>query len=233
MGINILQKIQSFFRSDPSPQFIARQLRKPSGEFAETVAEKMNQVNKPLFDLTCQTLQINDNESILEIGFGSGKFFPRLFQQAEGVQINGIDHSEEMVQEARRKNENLIDSGQLQIIRANSNDIPFSDQSFDKVFCNMVIYFWDQPEDHLEEIHRVLKPGGKFYTGMRSTESMKVFPFVEYGFNLFGVSDWTTLLEENGFENIQTELQSDPEIQLDGKPLRMESICVVATKGGV
>jgi hypothetical protein len=61
---------------------------------------------------------------------------------------------------------------------------------------------------------------------------MKIFPFVEYGFNFFVVSDGATRLKENGFENIQTEVQSDPEIQRDGNLLQMESICRVATKSG-
>jgi hypothetical protein len=69
-------------QSRPDPAFIAEQLRKPSGSFAPNIARKMDHVNEPLFDLTLEPMWLTDNESILEIGFGSGSFFPKIFSGA-------------------------------------------------------------------------------------------------------------------------------------------------------
>jgi len=214
----------------PAPEFIAAQLRKPSGDFAGKVGEKMNRVNEALFDLTLETMQLQNNEQLLEIGFGTGAFFRKLFGYAENIKVSGIDFSDEMVEIAKANNKETIDSGALNIKWGQSEDIPFPDSTFDKVFCNMVIYFWDRPEKHLSEVYRVLKPGGKFYTGMRSRKSMQVFPFVEHGFNLYEAEEWKGMLAENGFTVTDEKIAKDPELDFEGNALCLESRCIVAFK---
>lgn len=226
----ILEQFLSYFRSKPDPQFIARQLREPTGEFAEEVGQNMNRVNEALYDLTLETMQLNDYEKVLEIGFGTGKFFDRLFAAAEGLQVSGIDFSDEMVQTAIENNRDAIDSGSLEIKWGRSDDIPFPDETFDNVFCNMVIYFWDKPEKHLKEVYRVLKSGGTFYTGIRTRESMLVFPFVKYGFNLYETTEWKEILEQNGFSFLKMQSRTDPELEFEGNMLSLESRCIAARK---
>src|SRR5699024_2329621 len=115
----------------PDPELIAQQLRKPSGDFASEVGQKMNQVNEPLYDLTLDVLEPEDNDRILEIGFGTGKFFDKLFARAHGLQLSGIDFSEAMVETAKKHNSEAISSGKLEIKSASSEGIPFPDQTFD------------------------------------------------------------------------------------------------------
>lgn len=238
MKTNILKRFLMLFKSkpemepepEPDPEFVARQLRKPSGDFAQQIGEKMNQVNEALYDLTLGVMQLEEGEKILEIGFGTGKFFGKLISKAKDLQVSGIDFSDKMVEMAKGNNLHAIDSSKLNIKLGRSDAIPFSDASFDKVFCNMVIYFWDQPGKHLKEVHRVLKPSGKFYTGLRTRESMLVFPFVKYGFNLYETEDWIEILGQNGFSYIDTQSRMDTELELKGNKLRLESCCVVAEK---
>lgn len=226
------QRSESSAESEPDPEFIAKQLRRPSGDFASDIGKKMNQVNEPLFDLVLDIMQPEDNNVILEIGFGTGKFFNRLFDRANGLQVSGIDFSEAMVVAAEEHNPETISSGRLNLKRSSSNAIPFADQTFDKVFCNMVVYFWNQPGPHLKEIRRVLKPGGTFLTGIRTRESMLVFPFVEYGFNLYSTEEWKEILDQSGFTVKETHKRSDPELDFKGNKLRLESCCIVADKAG-
>lgn len=228
MKSNNQQSSESPDKAKPDPEFMAQQLRRPSGDFASEVGQKMNQVNEPLYDLTLDVMQPDDNDMILEIGFGTGKFFNKLFARADGLQISGIDFSEAMMEMTKEHNKEAISSGKLKIKQASSDSIPFPDQSFDKVFCNMVIYFWNQPEPYLKEIQRILKPGGTFYTGLRTRESMLVFPFVEYGFNLYTAEEWEEILDRNGFSLTGTHKRMDPELDLEDNKLRLESCCIVA-----
>lgn len=214
----------------PEPEFIAQQLRKPSGDFANKIAEVMDQVNAPLFDLTLQTMNLNEGESILEIGFGSGSFFDKVFRQNDQLKIFGLDYSQEMVAAAQRHNQHAIDANKLTLKQGSSDETPFADQSFDKVYCNMVVYFWDQPEDHLKEIQRVLKPGGEFYTGIRSQDSMQKLPFVDFGFNLYTKEEWVTILESQRFKATKIAEKLDTEMEVEGEMMRMQSICIVAKK---
>lgn len=228
MKPNNQQSSKTTTEAKPDPEFIARQLRRPSGDFASKVGQKMNQVNKPLYDLTYDIMEPQEGDKILEIGFGNGKFFAELLASQSGLQISGIEFSEAMVKAAKEYNRDATFSGTLDVKLGNSDAIPFPDQTFDKVFCNMVVYFWDQPDVHLKEIQRVLKPRGAFYTGIRTRESMMVFPFVEYGFNLYSTEEWEEILLQHGLSLRKTIRRTDPEIEVDGNKLRLESCCIVA-----
>lgn len=211
-------------------KLIAQQLRKPSGDFANTIAEKMGVGNRPLYDLVLDSMEIKDNYSILEIGFGSGFHFPELISKAKNLAITGIDYSAEMTKLAIQNNQSPIKSGRLNLYTGNSDKLPFSEHSFDIVFCNMVIYFWDNPAEHLSEIKKVLKPTGKFYTGMRSRKSMQQFPFTKYGFNLYEVREWKSVLESNGFRVLDEKRGLDPAFDEFENDIQLESICLSAIK---
>lgn len=230
MKPNNPQRSKSTSESKSNPEFMAQQLRQPSGNFAPEIGQKMSQVNEPLYDLTFDVMNLEKNDRLLEIGFGTGKFFNQLFSSENEMQIKAIDFSEAMVEEARQRNQDTISSGQLEIKLGSSEAIPFPDQSFNTVFSNMVVYFWDEPEVHLNEVLRVLKPGGIFYTGMRTRERMLVFPFVEYGFNLYTTKEWEKVLNRNGFKVKETHKRLDPPLDLEGNKLTLESCCIVAEK---
>lgn len=228
---SILQRFLAFFnKSEPDPEFVAGQLRKPSGEYAQEVGENMDRVNEPLYDLTLDVMAPQENDRILEIGFGTGQFFDKLFLNESRLQVKGIDYSEKMVETAKDNNQSSIASGKLDVRLGRSDNLPFSDESFDKIFCNMVVYFWEDPQKHLKEIYRVLKPSGFFYTGIRSKKSMINFPFVKYGFKLYEIPEWKETLIQNGFSFVDREIQTDPAIEFKGNELELESWCIVAQK---
>lgn len=211
-------------------KFIAQQLRKPSGEFAPKIAEKMNEGNKPLYELTINTMEIAENDTILEIGFGNGFHFEDFLSLKKGLQVYGIDYSEEMVDMSMVRNKDFIKSGQLHLTEGSSDRLKFNDVMFDKVFCNMVIYFWENPEEHLKEIYRVLKPGGKFYTGMRTRDSMLELPFTKFGFNLYSVDQWKSILHSHELVVTDIARKKDPVFDDEGNQVRLESVCIAAER---
>lgn len=230
MSLNFFRHLLQLFKSRPGPEFVAQQLRKPSGEFAEKIGSKMNEANEPLYDLTADVMEVENDDRILEIGFGNGKFFDKLFVRSPELHITGIDYSEEMVAAAKKNNKEYMETGRLKILNGASNALPFSDNAFTKVFCNMVIYFWDNPQMHLREIYRVLETGGIFYTGFRTRESMLLFPFVKHGFTLYDTPEWSKILQQNGFSLLDVYKRSDPPIELEGKEVCLESCCIAAVK---
>ena len=108
---------------------------------------------------------INDaaNQNVLELGFGRFSLGKKLVQRAGGVWTGIEPH-----QPKNRKP--VMGQGGY----GSASDIPFSDQSFDMVFGVQTFEHWGQklsgaPVDIstyskcINEIHRVLKPGGKLY----------------------------------------------------------------------
>ena len=210
---------------------IAKQLRKPSGILAGKVGNEMNKTNSFLYDFTINAMQLTDNESILEIGFGNGKFFDKLFSTANNLKISGLDFSPEMVKAATSNNLSNSKAGKLNLQLGSSDEIPFPDNSFDKVFCINVIYFWEQPANHLKEIYRVLKHGGTFYTSIRTKESLVLMPFAKYGFNIYTQDEWIHMLETNLLYFVHTKkTQNEPDAEFDKQLYKVESLCIVAEK---
>lgn len=209
---------------------MARQLRKPSGAMGKKVGHMMNKANAFLYDFAFECMKISKGNAVLEIGFGNGNFFERLFAQASDLQISGIDFSETMVKAARINNQKLITTGKLQLHHGSSDQLPFDSNSFDKIFCINVVYFWDDPIPHLQEIKRVLKPGGRFYTIIRTKESIEQMPFTRYGFTSYTVDSWKNLVNENNLHFVDVIPVDEPEILFKGNSIRSRSLCLVTEK---
>ncbi|CAN5381956.1 hypothetical protein BH23BAC1_BH23BAC1_05200 [soil metagenome] len=230
MAIDIITKILSKFQLKPNSELIAQQLRMPSGKFALKVAEKMNQSNEFLYDLTIEAMDLQEREFVLEIGFGNGSFFNKIFSKAKGLNITGLDYSKEMVEAAKANNKENFVLGKMHFVLGNSNDMPFAYHSFHKAFAINVIYFWEKPEIDLAEIRRVLKPKGRFYTSIRTKETMQHLPFIQHGFNLYEIEEWQEILEKNGFKIINTVKKEEPALTIDGDKFFFEAACIAAEK---
>jgi ubiquinone/menaquinone biosynthesis C-methylase UbiE len=92
---------------------------------------------------------------ILDIGCAAGAEFEPLL--ARGFQIVGIDYSPEMLTLAHHR---FGASRAVQLFRADAELLPFPDASFDHVVCLGVFEYLSTYDRCLEEIHRVLHPGG-------------------------------------------------------------------------
>lgn len=209
---------------------MAKQLRKPRGRLGSKVGNMMNRANVFLYDFTLDLVKPAKNESILEIGFGNGKFFDKIFARAAGLKITGLDYSLAMLDAAKENNKKVVASGDLSLLLGSSDQLPFADNSFDKIFCINVIYFWDQPQQHLQEIKRVLKPGGSFYSTVRTRESMLKMPFTKYGFAFYDSVKWKTYIESINMVYIDEYPTDEPVVELDGNKFIVQSLCVVAQK---
>jgi len=95
---------------------------------------------------------------ILEAGVGTGISLPYYSGECR---IVGIDLSEQMLEQARRKvtEQKLQHVEQLAIMDA--ENLEFPDESFDVVCAVCVVNTVPHPERVLEEFARVLKPGGE------------------------------------------------------------------------
>lgn len=209
---------------------IAKQLRSPSGLLAKYVGNTMNKSNEELYELTLNNLAIKDGDSILEIGFGNGRFFSNLNARATNLSITGIDHSPEMINEAIRNNKKLYQNGSLQLSAGSSISLPYESNSFDKIFCINVIYFWDNPTLHLNEICRVLKSGGIFCSGFRPKDNLAKFSFSQYGFTLYSETEWKNIIENHGFQFISSQHSTDSANRIRKGNSPFESLCIVSVK---
>lgn len=208
---------------------VAAQLRKPQGEWAERIAEFMSAGNGLLIQRTLDVVAPADGDSILEIGMGNGAFVKELINKAT-IKYCGCDYSEDMVALATKNNQDLVDNGKAAFVHADAANIPFADDSFDKIFSINTIYFWDDAPAIIAEIKRVLKNDGKLIIGMRPKGLMENYPMTKYDFALYTADDVDSLLQVNGFKTESITEEDEPEQEVDGELLQLASLIITATK---
>lgn len=101
-----------------------------------------------------QYLSSLDREStILEIGAGGGFFLESLREQ--GFQnLTGSDITVTALREMSRR------AAEMHVVAADAESLPFADQSFDIVISSDVIEHLPRVQDHLRDVHRILRSGG-------------------------------------------------------------------------
>lgn len=97
----------------------------------------------------------------IEIGCGEGFSTERLRKMLpESVHMSASEFVAELVPRAQERNPGII------VIQESVYDLTHEDASFDLVFLLEVMEHLDYPEKALEEIRRVLKPGGVLIVGV-------------------------------------------------------------------
>jgi ubiquinone/menaquinone biosynthesis C-methylase UbiE len=93
---------------------------------------------------------------VLEVAVGTGL---NLGKYPHDVKLTGIDLSEEMLGIARSRAQELGRSVDLQ--QGDAHALPFGDDAFDTVVCTFGLCAIPDLEAALDEMARVLRPGGK------------------------------------------------------------------------
>jgi len=105
----------------------------------------------------------------LDLGCGTGNMFDLIVERIQPTEVHAVDWSEEMLKKARLKAEVLAQDSDP-IFKFYVQDISafleFPDNFFDGAVCNLLISYltcgWGRP---LQELSRVIKPGGYLYLG--------------------------------------------------------------------
>src|SRR5688572_21091151 len=163
---------------------IAGQLRKPEGDEGIKVGKWMNQGNAGIYNDAIAVLNPANGDRILEIGIGNGFFTEQIVAADTSIKYTGLDFSPTMVEEAKKINASWIEKGQVDFVLSDVAHTAFEDQAFNKVFAINSIYFWEDRQAVLKELHRVLQPNGRLIIAIRPRRQMQRFPFTKYGFNM-------------------------------------------------
>ena len=128
---------------------------------AATYDEDMKgQHARSLYPVLLEKLSHIPFQSALDLGCGTGEMLKLILQEDTHKELCGIDLSEKMFAVAKSK---LPE--QVKLILGDSESLPFSDNTFDVVYCNDSFHHYPAPQNVLREVYRVLKPGGTFLMG--------------------------------------------------------------------
>lgn len=106
--------------------------------------------------LLSQLAQIPHSQ-VLDLGCGTGELLTSLLGRWPDCRCAGLDLSEKMLQTARNKL-----GSRAELVLGDAAALPFADGRFDAVICCDSFHHYPQPEQVLEQVARVLQPGGVF-----------------------------------------------------------------------
>lgn len=98
--------------------------------------------------------------NVLEVGCGRGATLLELARR--GANVVGLDYSEEAIALCRKLSETGGTADRSTFVKADAQNMPFHDESFDFVFSVGLIEHFEDPTGILAEQYRVLRNGGYF-----------------------------------------------------------------------
>lgn len=203
-------------------EFMAKQLRKPSGLIGRLFTSRMlNKMNAPINRLTLESLELEPNDEVLEVGFGGGDLIARMAQVVVEGHIAGVDFSPEMVARGKRRLGKLVRAGRVELQVASAEALPYEAPVFDKACTVNAIYFWPDPIQPLKEFHRVLRDGGRLVVSFSPGSTLRNASLTQYGFTYYEVDEVERLLEEAGFGDVR---------MVSGSQRLGEFVCAICTK---
>ncbi len=107
--------------------------------------------------------KIQDGESILEVGVGTGTFFMKIVEHNRKGRNEGIDLSPAMLTKAEKLLKKRSADAHFNLSIGNAYDLPFEAETFDLVVNNFMLDLLPEADfgKILKEFRRVLRPGGR------------------------------------------------------------------------
>ena len=100
-------------------------------------------------------------KTILDIATGTGDLAIAM-AKATDAKITGFDLSAGMLEVGRKKVKEQNLENRIEMIQGDAEKMPFADNSFDVITVAFGVRNFENLKNGLDDIYRVLKPGGKF-----------------------------------------------------------------------
>lgn len=143
----------------------SRQAGHPSGLLGRLIGRLMVKDTATANDRALELLELKDESTILEIGFGQGRTTAVLIEQ--GHSVIGADVSATMVRQATARNRRACGDGRAELLLGDGVRMPFDDDAADAAFMAHTIYFMPDPQASIIDIARVLRPDGRLVIASR------------------------------------------------------------------
>ncbi len=137
----------------------------------------------PVGEKLLAVLDVQSGMQILDVASGTGEPALTLARRFAGeVNIRGIDSAEGMIKVGQKK----VLAEKLKNITFQtmfSEQMSFADDRFDRILCRFGVMLFEDPQQGLKEMCRVLKPGGK--TAMAVWSTPETMPTMYWAYEAF------------------------------------------------
>ncbi len=177
-------------------KFISNQCSKPTGFSGYLSTLFMNVLNNAMYN-QCEKIILSDtgNKNILDIGFGNGYMLKRISNK--NLNLSGIDISEDALVMANKKLGKLAN-----LSHGDVEKLDFKESSIDLAYTINTFYFWQNPQNALSEIKKVLRNKGVFINFCYTKEWLDNIVYTKYGFNKLSKEKLLELHKNAGFSKV-------------------------------
>ncbi|MEX0685471.1 MAG: methyltransferase domain-containing protein [Balneolales bacterium] len=175
-------------------------------------------IGEPLAKDLIRLADLKQGERVLDVACGTGIIARMALMEVgnEGT-VDGIDINPGMLAVAR----SISNNSHIQWHEASAEKMPFTDESFDVAICQLGLQFMEDKTAALQEMHRVLKSGGRLFLNvpgpagpvfafladaMERNISHKAGMFVRHVFSLNDTDIIRQLINNAGFR--ETDIQA-------------------------
>jgi ubiquinone/menaquinone biosynthesis C-methylase UbiE len=148
-----------------------------------------------------QLLDVQPTDRVIELGCGPGVAIAALAARATRGLVVGVDHSQVMIGQARRRNRAAIRAGRVRLVHSPVERLSIGDGPFDAALAVNTVGMWPDPTARLRELARLLAPGGRI-----ALVSQPRCPGATAATSAAAANELAGLLTEAGFERLRTEL---------------------------
>lgn len=146
---------------------------------ADMYAERYREEQQAKYGAALENISLAGKQ-VLDVGCGSGLFFG--YASGCASMVVGVDISRKLLLKA---NEEAKKSGNVFVLLADADHLPFYKGFFDAVFAFTVLQNMPKPAETLIELKRVAKPNGNVVvTGLKKAFPLKTFLDVLEGTSL-------------------------------------------------
>jgi ubiquinone/menaquinone biosynthesis C-methylase UbiE len=186
-------------------RFVDVTARKPAGPLGRLMYRDAKQ-HRRSFQYILEKLGLTPDDVLLDVCCGGGTLLQMALQTVN--RAAGLDYSPDMVTLAKENNPQAVAAGRLEVRQGDAVALPWPDAAFDAVANANAFVFIEEPLRFLHEVHRVLKPGGRF---VMVTTAPRRFARVLYGpwysaLRLYTCDELAEMLREAGFAAVESYL---------------------------
>lgn len=158
-------------------------------------------------DITDQTLALMDLEPpdrVLDLGCGTGWASRRMAKVVTAGEVVGLDVADEMLRRAEQASAGIAN---VRYVWGSAESIPAADGHFTKVLSVESFYYYADQGQALDELHRVMSPGGKLFILINLYKdnhySLRWVGQLQVPVQALSEAEYLALLQQHGFHSVE------------------------------
>ncbi len=155
-----------------------------------------------------------EEERAIDLGCGRGGNIFRILEKYPKVRVDGVNLTEYQTNFCKSEIIKRKLQDRTEVRQANFLSVPYADENFTHAYCCEVTQYALELEPLFKEVHRVLKPGGRFVIATwcfnDNLDTSEFYKFIEpindhYASTMHGINEYKNALLESGLKLIFTE----------------------------